>query len=117
MRAQIIAALHTARFRYSSEAELQNGIAQALTAAGIEHEPEAALSAGERIDFLVGAVGIEVKVGGSAAEVFRQLMRYAESPRIDSLIVVTDKVRIARGLPDSALRKHIDVVSLAEGSL
>ncbi|HMJ83794.1 MAG TPA: hypothetical protein VK504_11535 [Vicinamibacterales bacterium] len=113
--------LNLASFRYSNEAELQAGVAEVLTASGFGFDPisdrEVILSPTDRIDFLIGTVGVEVKIGGSPAEIFRQLMRYAESPRIESLIVVTNKVRIARGLPGSVLQKPLDVISLAEAAL
>ncbi|NUN52205.1 MAG: hypothetical protein HUU06_05380, partial [Planctomycetaceae bacterium] len=38
-----------------------------------------------------GTVGIEVKVAGSFASVLRQVERYAGSPRLRSLLLVTAK--------------------------
>lgn len=113
----LAAILSSARFRYSSEADLQEAIAALLTTGNVAHEREAILSGKERIDFLVGDVGIEVKIAGSPAEIFRQLMRYAQLPQIAGLIVVTDKTRIANGLPRVVLDKPIEIVSLAEASL
>lgn len=113
----IAAMLRAPRFRYSSEADLQEAIATLFTNGAVAHEREAILTKGERIDFLLGDVGVEVKIAGSPAEIFRQLLRYAELPQIASLIVVTDKTRIVRGLPSHVLGKPLAIVSLAEASL
>jgi hypothetical protein len=55
----------------------------------LEFEREVKLNATDRIDFLVGTVGIECKVDGSKNAVASQLLRYAESDRISGLILVT----------------------------
>ena len=96
--ARVAAVIGSNRYRYSDEHQLHDGIAQALAAAGVTAVAEARLSAADRIDFLVGTVGIEVKVGGSPAAVARQLRRYAASPGIEALILVTNRAR-HRGLP------------------
>lgn len=114
-RDDITERLRSVRFRYSNEAELQEAIASHLRTKPSERE--VTLAANARIDFLIGDVGVEVKTGGSPAEVFRQLMRYAQLPQIASLVVVTDKKRIVNGLPLHVLGKPIEVVSLAESSL
>jgi plasmid stability protein len=111
----LIVRLRSARFRYSNEAELQEAIAAHLGTK--RSEREVTLAANARIDFLIGDVGIEVKIGGSPAEIFRQLMRYAQLPQVASFVVVTDKKRIVNGLPLRVLGKPLDVVSLAESSL
>jgi hypothetical protein len=97
------------RFSYSNEEELQQGIAAALTAGGFEFKREVHLNARDRIDFLVGEVGLEVKVEGNLAAVTRQLHRYAECPKISALILVTTRMRHGGGLPDSLNRKPLRV--------
>lgn len=89
----ITAILRRSSLRYASEDELQEAIALALTAAGIDHEREVRLNARDRIDLLAGTVGIEVKVAGDARRVDRQLERYAASDRVDALILVTNRCR------------------------
>lgn len=69
-----------ARFRLplNSEAQAQDAIADLLKRQGVPFEREYAFSARERIDFLVGCFGIEVKVSsGSRRSILRQLERYA----------------------------------------
>src|SRR4051812_30355971 len=50
-----------------------------------------------RIDFFLpdSRIGVELKVQGSPTAVLRQLYRYTLSPTIDSLILVTARIRLA----------------------
>jgi len=68
-------------YGYRDEIELHQGMSQAFTDAGIPHSREVAVTGG-RIDFLIGNLGIEVKIQGQSAAVQRQLARYARDPRI-----------------------------------
>jgi hypothetical protein len=89
------AALRAYRFRCGDEAELQAAIAKVLTAADLAFEREVKLGPRARIDFLVGArgldtcVGLEVKVKGAPAVIARQLALYAASPWVRDLVLVT----------------------------
>jgi hypothetical protein len=89
--AVVAEAIERFRFRYSSEDQLQEGLAGALAAAGIVAEREVRLGPRDRIDLLAGRVGIEVKVKGAASDVARQLARYASSDRVDELVLVTTR--------------------------
>ncbi len=89
----VIEALKSYSFSFSNEAELQAGIARVLDLYDIQFVREAAMTGGGRIDFLCGAIGIEIKVDGGATEVTRQLLRYAQESRIESLILVTSLAR------------------------
>lgn len=90
----IVRLLGAHRFRFGTEAVLQDGIAEVLAAAGIQHEREVALTARDRIDFLVqGGIGLEVKIDGSALDLARQMLRYAAHERIAALLVVTTRAR------------------------
>jgi hypothetical protein len=103
------------RFSYSSERELQDGIARALDAGGFVWHREVRLSAIDVVDFLVDTVAVEVKVSGSPIEIARQLSRYADSPGVAELLLVTRKSQHALRLPDSLAGKPLVVLSL-EGS-
>lgn len=81
------------RFRFTREEELQRGIATALDSMEIEYQREARIGVNNRIDFLVGRIGIEVKIDGSGPAVARQLRRYARCEEIDELILVTSRTR------------------------
>ena len=88
----LIEALDTTGFSYSSEAEIQDQIEFVLQHYGIPYEREVDLGSLGRIDFIVnGNIGLEVKIAGPKNTVARQLLRYAESDRIDQLVLATTK--------------------------
>lgn len=108
---EILAALSTRRIVGLSEADVQKSIAVALDEAGISCEREARLSDRDRIDFLVGDVGIEVKTMGSRSAVIRQLSRYAQSDDINELILASSVRRLLFAIPEEILgvtvHKHL----------
>src|SRR4051812_14969064 len=108
---EIRAVLAGYRFRFANERDLQDGIARALAGEGIPHRREAPLGDAGTIDFLVGDVGVEVKIKGALAQVTRQLHRYAEEPSVRALLLVTGSARLDR-LPRSLCGKPLDVLHL-----
>ena len=110
--AQIAAAITANRYRYGHETRLQDAIEIVLAEAGIEAVREPHLTAADRIDFLAGRVGVEVKIAGQSAAVMRQLRRYAASPDVDALVLVTTCAR-HRGLPRQVGGKPLRVVWLS----
>lgn len=92
--APIRRAIEAYRFVYSHERQLQDGIALALSDAGIEHEREAQLGKAGRVDFLADGVAVEIKVAGSRAAVLRQLHRYAEHHAVSAVLLVTPSLRL-----------------------
>ena len=112
--AAIVAAVRAVRFRYSNEDDLQRGIAEALRRAGIAFEREAELGDAGRIDFLAtDGVAVEAKIQGSPAEVARQVVRYAGSPLVRAVVLVTGRRSLGR-LPAEILGKPVAVVELWE---
>jgi hypothetical protein len=109
----VVAAVRTAvesnRFRWSDEDDVQEALAQLLTDVGARRE--VVLSGRDRVDLLVGRVGVEVKVDGAPNAVARQLQRYAASPAVDHLVLVTSVAR-HRALPDTIGGKPLTVMSL-----
>lgn len=82
-------------FRYRNEDELQQAIALVLTDAEVSFEREKRLNKRDRVDFLVDdGLVIEVKVGGSGADLTRQLFRYAEQTEVLAILVVTSMLRL-----------------------
>lgn len=98
---ELVERVHARRFRFSSEAELQEGIGRVLWGidAPLEREWDLGRQYG-RPDFVVGWTAVEIKVGGSLAELTRQVHRYAQHPGINSILVVTTRSR-HRNLPDT----------------
>lgn len=91
-------AAHLRCFRYGArtEAEFQECIGAVLTLRNAPFEREVLLSKGDRIDFLLAdGVGIEVKIKGTAAAAEAQLRRYARSPRVKELILMTSRSQVA----------------------
>ncbi len=88
---QICAALSALRIPVAPEERaLHTMIADALRKAGIEAAHEVMIAPRCRIDFLCGAIGIEVKRGKqSRARLRAQAARYLASPMLEALILVT----------------------------
>jgi len=108
----ITAALQRHPPRAANEAELQAILWDHLQAIDRRTVREHVLTRADRIDFLLGRVGIEVKVKGSSADVTRQLWRYADSPQIDGLLLVTTKREHRRVIGESATFKGKPVLML-----
>lgn len=102
--------------RAPTEIALQSAIAATFEADGLSFEREVRLSDRDIIDFLVGGVGVEVKIDGSLSAVTRQLHRYAQSDRVALLVLVTTRMR-HRAVPRELNGKRVDVVHLIGGSL
>lgn len=99
----------------SHEALVQETIANAFLKEGIRFEREVVLAPGDRIDFLVGSLGLEVKVVGSEATVLRQLQRYAQSERVTELLLFTLRMQLGRGFPPSLSGKPVRVACYPGG--
>jgi hypothetical protein len=106
---RVSAALMRTRFRFTNEQELQQGIATVLEQDPLIFEREVRLAPKDRIDFLVGGLGIEVKVDGTLSALTRQVYRYAQHEQIGALLVVSSLHRLARDLPPSINGKTISV--------
>lgn len=101
-----------ARFTYATEEQLQLGIATSLHHYGIAFKREFRLNAADRIDFLIGSIGIEIKIAGNSESVLRQLTRYSASAAISELILVTSKAS-HRALPEFVGGKSLTVIQLS----
>ena len=99
-------------YRFSDETELQEGLAVAFKCAGIQCAREVVLSTHDRIDFLAGDVGVEVKIKGGITDLTSQLFRYAGFPQISALVVVVGKNTLGN-LPTEINGKSVHVVRIA----
>lgn len=113
----VVDLIRSKRFRYANEDELQRGLAAALAESALSHAREAILDARNRIDFLVGAVGIEVKVAGNRHDVARQCNRYLRFDAVQGLVLVTCRVRHLGVLVTPPEGKEFRVVTLAAAGL
>ena len=77
------------RFRFTDERQLQDEMENLFIAHNVPYIREFGLSSTDRIDFLCGHIGVEVKIKSSMPAVQRQLWRYASDLRINALILVT----------------------------
>lgn len=135
---ELHALIKSRRYSTTNEAELCGEIEELFRDRGVEYVREATLVAayratgwaarvsevarrraqlnrterhGDRIDFLVGRIGIEVKTRHSRTEVLRQLDRYAQSDKLDSLMLVTTRAQ-HRDAPDELRGKPLALVYL-----
>jgi hypothetical protein len=111
----VCTAIRSYRYRFTNEKELQDGIELALAGAKLDFDREVRLAPGDIPDFLVEpGIAVEVKVAGSPNEIMRQLSRYAASPRVTELLLVTRKTQHAHQFPDAIGGKPLRV-SVLEG--
>lgn len=85
----LIAVLKSCRAPFSTERALQDSIEKLLLEKGVAYKREAVIGPRDRIDFLCGRIGIEVKVSGARMQVMRQLKRYFLSTELDAVVLVT----------------------------
>jgi len=113
--APIVDALSGKRYRYNTEADLHRALMAALDAAGIAYRREVFVPGG-RIDFVVGRVGVEVKIKGSATSLARQIGKYALAEELDAFLVVTTRPA-HRAIPAFANDKPVHVMTIGGLSL
>lgn len=111
--AVIATALRARRYVYASEAELQGQLATVLAERGMPVRREVRLDHRDRIDLMVGDIGIEVKVKGQRTPI-SQLLRYSEHDQVGGLLLVTTR---AAELEDTVGGKPAAVVSLITNGL
>lgn len=111
---QIVGYITTAAFRYRDETGLTHAIHMMLhhhyRIPADQIRNEVRLTAADRIDLMVGSIGIEVKIAGQKTAVWRQLARYAAHEDITELILVTT---VARHVVDAPRQLHSKPVHLA----
>jgi hypothetical protein len=111
----LIGLIRSARIDLSSEKRAQADVEQVMTQAGIAFDREFPLTESDIVDFLVGDVGIELKLKGARKkDVYRQLCRYAHHPRVGSLILASN---LSMGLPAQIEGKDAYFVRLGEAWL
>lgn len=101
------------RYNFGDEATLQDGIEKVLKDNRIRFKREFRLGDAGIIDFMVGRIGLEVKIKGSPSAVGRQVVDYLGSPKLDEIVVVTSRILAASYLRVPELvGKKVTVVDL-----
>jgi hypothetical protein len=111
---QIIRVLSAGRFSLVREKETQAEIAEAFDRFAIVHAREQDLGNRNIIDFLIGSIGLEIKIGGSKRAIFGQCVRYCKSGKLSALILGTN---VAIGFPPEIVGVPCYVVSLGRAWL
>lgn len=106
--------IETRRFPLSDEKRLQEEMGTVLLAAGFVFEREVRLGSGDIIDFVVGRIGLEVKIAGSKREIYRQCERYCTHDQLAGLVLASN---VAMGLPAVIGTKPVRLARLGKGWL
>lgn len=103
-------------YRFAGESALHDLLEDLLAESTNYHVQREVVIDGGRIDLLVDRVGIEVKVGGTTADVCRQLRRYVASRQIDELVLVTNRARHLHELRLETFSKPVRILNIAKWS-
>lgn len=94
---QIVEIFESYTFSTHDEKYLQAEISQAFDLENISHKREVSIKGGI-IDFMIGDIGLEIKIKGQPMSIFRQLERYAQDDSVNTLILANVKTMT---LPDT----------------
>ena len=108
----ILEKLKGIRFDLSSEKYLQSQIREQLSDLDIKDEYR--LTPTDIVDFFIDGLAIEVKIKGSATLIYRQCVRYMNSEKTTSLLLVTNK---SMGFPEEINGKPCYVLNLGKALL
>jgi hypothetical protein len=111
---EIIQLIRGYRFGLGDEKRLQEDLFGVLQARFPETRREVRLSPGNIIDFMIGAIGIEVKIKGQRLAIYRQCERYCEHNDVAELILLSNA---AMGFPPEIKGKPTYLVSLSKSWL
>lgn len=105
----LINTLTRSRMDLSSEKRLQSEMEIVFNNAGIKFQREHRLDKTSVVDFFIDGMAVEVKIKGSAKNIYRQLERYAAFQEVKAIVLVTRKTM---GLPPDIQGKPCYVISL-----
>ena len=89
--AQVNACLRYRRFDMHNEKVLQRQIEIALQTAGLPYQREARLNESNIIDFLIGSVGLEIKIKGGNKAIYQQCLSYCGFPQLSTLLLAPNR--------------------------
>lgn len=110
----VVAILSKGLFSLAREKETQAEIAAELDRREITYAREFDLGERNIIDFLIEAIGIEIKIGGSKRAIHSQCERYCRTGKLSALILVTS---VAIGFPPQIVGIPCFVVSMGRAWL
>jgi hypothetical protein len=105
----VVAVLAGKRFPLENEIRTQAAISDVLRAKFGGLVDREAPAPGGRIDFRVADIGVEIKLKGQPASIYRQLDRYLESRDLAGIVLVTAKLMY---LPPMIRNKPCRVLNL-----
>ena len=112
---ELISIIRSYKIQVNNESDVQRQLDGIFANSGIEYKREFVLDKRNRIDFIIGSIGIEVKIHGiSAKRIYDQLNRYCFFEKISSIILITSQACI---MPDKINNKEIHVISLGRAWL
>jgi hypothetical protein len=113
---EVCRVIASGRYDLSNEKAVQVGMQALLSDAwGVAVEREVSLSPGDRPDFRIGGVVVEVKVRGARkVAIWKQLKRYAAHDCVTAIVLVTN---LSMGLPKDIEGKPAFYVSLGRAWL
>lgn len=115
----LVAQLPQHRWPIGVELDFQNAVATWLNRQDVRYQREYHLREADIIDFYFpdNRIGLELKVKGSPGAVMRQLQRYARSPEVAALILMTPHASLAASVASSLSGKPVHLVATWAGGL
>ncbi len=105
----ILQLLKQQRFSLHNEKVLQTEMETFLRDNAYVFQREHHLSKDSIIDFMIGSIGIEIKITGNPKSIFKQCLRYCEFEEVSAIILVTNKII---KLPATLNKKPAHVLNL-----
>lgn len=111
---EVMQLLRKHRFDLSTEKIVQQEMATLFKSKNIPFEREVRLAKGDIIDFIVGGIGIEIKIKGVKSAIYKQCVRYCEYEKIKILILATSQ---SLGFPPEINCKSCYVINFSKAWL
>jgi hypothetical protein len=111
---ELMQLLSKLRLNLTLEKETQKEIAAALVNHRIDFTREHALDEKNIPDFFINGLVMEVKLKGTAKQIYRQCQRYCEFDEVKELLLVTNK---SMGLPEYINGKRCRILRIGKAWL
>lgn len=112
---KVFEALNSTHFPLTHEISLHQKMEDVFTNYGISFKREVFLSKTDKVDFLIdGNLALEVKIKGSAMNIYRQCERYCTHDSVTGIILASSK---PMGLPKNICGKPAYLFNLTSNAL